>query len=108
MKLLQDLRREGPQLRILGAVQMRLEPPLGDAPFLPPHDEAHLLDADLAEQALAVDVEVRGRGEEAVGLDAAVEELAEEAHDSYRGADEFGGHDGEEEVKVRAGRLVAG
>lgn len=97
MQLLQDLRREGPQLRVLGAVEVRLEPPLGDAPFLAPDDEAHLLDADLAEQPLAVDVEVRGRGEEAVGLDAAVEELPEKAHDSYRGADEFGGHDGVEE-----------
>lgn len=94
MQLLEDLRGEAAQLRVLGLVvdEVRLELALGDPPLAAPDDEAHLLDAHLAEQPLAVGVEVGGRGEVAVGLDAAVEELAKEADNAERGAEDLG-HD---------------
>lgn len=76
MQLLKNLQRQTPQLGIPRALQMSLEPPLSDAPVPTPDDKTHLLYTDFAEKSLAVRVEVGRCCEEAVGFDAAVEELA--------------------------------
>lgn len=90
MQLAQDLQCQAPQLRVPRGLEVRLEPPLGDAPVAAPDDEAHLLDAHLAQQPLAVGVEIGRRREEAVGLDTARKELAQDAHHAEGGADGFG------------------
>lgn len=92
VQLLENLRGQLPQLRVALVLEVGVEHALCDPPLAAPDDEAHLLDAHLAQQALAVDVEVGRRREVAVRLDAAVEELAQHPDDADCRADEFGGH----------------
>ena len=104
MKLLQDLRSQQSQLRISGLLRLQvfLQLALRNTPLAAPDDQAHLLDPHLAEEPLAVSVEVGSSGEVAVGFDAAVEELSEEPYDADDGAYCFGGHD---VSKSRAGAV---
>lgn len=89
MQLLQDLRRQRPQLRIPLTVQMRLQLALRDPPLATPDHEPHLLYAYFAHHALAVRVQVGSCREVAVGLDAPVEELAQEPYNAERRTYDF-------------------
>lgn len=87
MQLLQYLRRQLPQPLILAALQMGLQFTLCNSPLSTPYYKTHLLDAHFAHEPLAIRVKLRCCGEVAIGLDAAVEELAYEADDADCRAD---------------------
>lgn len=63
---------------------MRLQLALRDAPLATPDHEPHLLYPYFAHHALAVRVQVGRCREVAVGLDASVEELAQEPYNAER------------------------